>query len=132
MKFNERGKPTYRRFFIHGALDSKQSYIDLWDREIKDKLDDPTAWSSIVYESDTILSKTSIILHRRVLKHNSSVALEISLYRDGFHINVREKTIKMREKVFGDVNHSSGWTQEIEKVAPLVNKIKREIDKYEI
>lgn len=36
----------------------------------------------------------------------------------------------MCKSVFGDANWSGGWTQEIEKVASLTNKITKEIKEF--
>lgn len=86
------------------------------------------------------LTKISYELHCKEEYQVGFLWYKIGVFRDGFHINVRpdpisrrirnDKWFDMCKSVFGNANWHTGWTQEIEKVAPLTNKITKAVEEF--
>ena len=139
-KYIEHGPKTYYRFFIKQAFDDNISESNTrWDRLIRNKLSSSESWSAYHTNQKTKLSKWSISFVREMKFKLGAIVFKIELFRDGFHISIRQSTAlrlpnyiiyNLRKKIFGDRNRSSGWTPTIEKVALMANAIVEEVKEY--
>lgn len=137
-KHKERGLPTYRRFFIHSIFNSQREYAKLWEKIILEKLDEPARWTLFQNKIKTDFGSNHVELKSTRRFGKRIVGFEIGLYRDGFHLSLtrEEYNISIKERsnllkrLFGDINLTSGWTQEAEKVAPMMNSIVKEVSEF--
>lgn len=138
-KFIEPGEPTYRYFFVKDAFESEVEMVERWDEDIKFKLDEDDKWTMSANYHPTLYSKQSLELLRNFNFYGRSSdysvgykigVLRIGMYADGFHISLSTDDMELRNYVFEDINHYSGWTKEVAKVAPIANEIVKKIEQF--
>ena len=132
IEYKQRGQPTYRYYYILDVFESEKEIVDRWDNDIKFKLDDyAKEWFLKINRAKTDYSKLSITLIRTFYYETGHVKVEVGMYRDGFHIGLYDTSdLDLKYNVFGQINRSQAWTQEVAKVAPITNEIIAEIKKY--
>lgn len=133
IEYRQKGLPTYRYYFIKDVFEKEEDIVERWDKDIKLKLDGyTTEWILKINRHKTNYSKLSITLARTFYnEHQIYTNLEIGLYRDGFHITLVDlNDTELRKYLFGDINRSTAWTQEVAKVALIANEITTEIKKF--
>jgi len=89
----------------------------------------------MLLQTKTMLGSNRIELVRGLKFGKHNLTTTIGIYRDGFHLSIRnidylKNSEKLLQYVFGDLNSTIGWTQEIEKVAPMMNSIIKDIEQF--
>jgi hypothetical protein len=138
IKYRDPGDPTYRRFFVHSIFESRKEYAKLWNNIILDRLDQPEQWTTKLSNDKTDFGNNHVELVHRGRFGKYTFGFEIGLYRDGFHLRLDREIDYMGigergellKTVFGDINRTHGWTREAEKVAPMMNSIIKEFEKF--
>lgn len=131
MKTRQRGQKTYIRFMIR-AIFEKDFIDNEFSRiceEIESKLDNVSTTYDI-FESWTVFGPTGRI--KVADRKAKKILLSIGVFRDGWHIklntiNNSEVFPEVSQKVFGDMNRKTAWTQQTSLVVPMTIELIKEL-----
>lgn len=131
MKVRQRGQKTYIRFKIRTIFeeDYLENEFSRICREIESKLED-VATTFDIFESWTIFGPSGRI--KIVDRKVKQIMLNIGVFRDGWHISLKsinhsEFFPEISEKVFGDKNRRTAWTQQTSLVVPMTVELIEEL-----
>lgn len=130
----QRGKPTYRRNNIVWIFElEKQKELNVkMIEEFKNKYHSELQSGDIKFDDPY---KTNIGMHEGFALIINKYVMQVGSFRDGWHIKVSNNiwrdqiSISDREKLFGDLNRISMWTQETDKVVDMMGELYKEIIK---
>lgn len=138
VNYRQRGKPTYRRNKIKWVFDDEELEADLMNiaKEFGKKYVPNAKLEDLDFSE---IGNTDFGPHMTFNfdfdAKGERYSLRVGCFRDGWHITLKHRgefiDRDAQIAIFGELNQDYAWTQETEKVVPIMGEIYQETMEYE-